>query len=58
MSDDFKKVLSQYDTRLESCGLDEANLDLTDYLVENGLDHDLGRIFVAKEIREKIYESI
>lgn len=32
---------------MESCGLDEANLDLTDYLTENNLDHPLGRIFTA-----------
>ena len=47
----FKEVLKEYDINLESCGLDEANLDLTEYLTEHGLDHDLGRIYVAKEIR-------
>ena len=35
VSEAFKKVLARYDARLESCGLDEANLDLTDYLMEN-----------------------
>lgn len=39
-------------------GLDEANLDITDYLSENDLDHDLGRIFVARELREKIFQTI
>lgn len=52
MSEKFKEVLKTYDINLESCGLDEANLDLTEYLSENNLDHDLGRIFVAKEIRQ------
>lgn len=47
VSDSFKKVLSWYDSRLESCGLDEANLDLTEFLNENNLDNHLGRIFVA-----------
>ena len=46
-SEDFRRVLFPYDSKLESCGLDEANLDLTDYLVDNKLDTDLGRIFVA-----------
>lgn len=58
VSDEFKRILRHYDPKLESCGLDEANLDLTEYLKENNLDSDLGRIFVAKEIREKIYASI
>jgi DNA polymerase kappa len=47
ISEQFKAVLRKYDTRLESCGLDEANLDLTEYLIDNGLDHELGRIFTA-----------
>ncbi len=32
VSEQFKAVLKKYDNRLESCGLDEANLDLTEYL--------------------------
>ena len=32
VSDDFKRILQLYDPKLESCGLDEANLDLTEYL--------------------------
>ena len=56
ISDEFRKVLAEYDQKLEAVGLDEANLDLTDYLKENDLDHDLGRIFVAREIREKIFD--
>jgi len=58
VSDEFKKVLAFYDPRLESVGLDEANLDLTEYLAENGLDNDLGRIYLGWEIREKIYSKI
>ena len=58
VSDSFKLVLSRYDSRLESCGLDEANLDLTDYLIENKLDNLLGRIFVATQIREAIFKEI
>ena len=47
VSDQFKSVLKRYDLKLESCGLDEANLDLTEYLHENNLNDHLGRIFVA-----------
>lgn len=46
-SDEFKKVLCPYDSKLESTGLDEANLDLTEYLVEHKMDTDLGKIFIA-----------
>ena len=35
VSDVFKRVLSRFDMKLESCGLDEANLDLTEFLHEN-----------------------
>ncbi len=29
---EFKMILKEYDDKLESIGLDEANLDITDYL--------------------------
>ena len=58
LSEEFKAILKEYDLKLESCGLDEANCDLTEYLTENGLDNDLGRIFVAREIREKIFTKL
>jgi len=58
VSEDFKAVLKRYDLKLESCGLDEANLDLTEFLIDNNLDNHLGRIFVATQIREQIFNSI
>jgi nucleotidyltransferase/DNA polymerase involved in DNA repair len=51
-------ILKQYDPALESCGLDEANLDVTDYLVSNGLNCPEGRIFLATKIREEIYSKM
>ncbi len=47
----FKTILEEYDPDYESMGLDEANLDLTNYLIEHGLNHDEGRQQVVKEIR-------
>lgn len=44
---EFMTLLRQYDPYLESCGLDEANLDITDYLVKNGLNSPEGRLFLA-----------
>ena len=55
---EFLAVVKRFDQRYESCGLDEANLDLTEYLIENQLDTNMGRIFTATSIREQIYEAI
>jgi DNA polymerase kappa len=41
---------------LETVGLDEANLDITDYLKRNELDNEMGRLFVAQKIRKEIRE--
>ena len=44
---EFMHLLRQYDPYLESCGLDEANLDITDYLEKHGLNSPEGRLFLA-----------
>lgn len=46
-----------YDSQLESISLDEVNLDVTDYLIQNNLDHMEGRIFLAKKLRSQIFEK-
>lgn len=51
---EFMRILREYDPNLESCGLDEANLDVTEYLVENGMDSQEGRIFLSSKIRNHI----
>ena len=43
---------------MESVGLDEANLDVTDYLRENGMDSPEGRIFLGQKIREDIKNNM
>lgn len=55
-SDEFKAVLFQYDENMEAIGLDEANLDVTSYLIKNKIDHQEGRIFLAQKIRREIIE--
>jgi nucleotidyltransferase/DNA polymerase involved in DNA repair len=50
--------LKQYDPSLESCGLDEANLDITDYLKKNGLEGMDGRMFLAQKIRQEIFDKM
>ena len=39
----FKSILAEYDPEYESMGLDEANLDLTNYLIERNLNSDEGK---------------
>lgn len=58
VSDHFRQILSDYDPKNDGAGLDEANVDLTDYLVENNLDNDMGRIFIVSHIRERIFKEM
>ena len=58
VSEEFKAIWREYDPELESQGLDEVNLDITNYLRKNGLDHELGRIFVADKIRMTMKEKL
>ena len=55
---EFMYLLKEFDERLESQGLDEANLDVTDYLQANGLDSPEGRMFLAQKIRQTISDKM
>ena len=46
-SDLFKSVVRKYDENYEAIGLDEVNMDVTDYLIRHNFDHQEGRIFLA-----------
>ena len=48
---EFKEILAEYDADFESGGLDEANLDITNYLSVNGLSSREEIEGVAAEIR-------
>ena len=50
-------ILRQYDPDLEVIGLDEANLDCTDYLIRNDMDNEMGRLFIAQKIRNEIKDK-
>lgn len=58
VSDHFRQILGDYDPKNDGAGLDEANVDLTDYLGANGLDNDMGRIYVVSQIRERIFHEM
>jgi len=55
---EFIRFLKEFDQRLETAGLDEANLDVTDYLQSNGLDSADGRLFFGQKIRQSIQEKM
>ena len=48
--EEFTPFLKEYDPYLENVGMDEANMDVTDYLRRNGLDSPEGRIFLGQRI--------
>eukprot|EP00743_Colponemidia_sp_Colp-15_P013226 GILK01015288.1.p1 GENE.GILK01015288.1~~GILK01015288.1.p1 ORF type:complete len:698 (-),score=116.79 GILK01015288.1:21-2114(-) len=49
-----RTILAEYDPDFESMSLDEAYLDITDYLRNKSLDHHEGRQQVTNEIRSRI----
>lgn len=51
----FRKILSKYDEDLESVGLDESALDVTQYLKDNNLNTYDGKIFLGVKIRREIF---
>jgi len=53
----FKSVLAEYDPDQESMGIDESNLDVTDYLISHNMNTPEGREKLAKEIRQKVSEK-
>lgn len=51
ISDQFKDIMAKYDDQIESKGLDEASIDVTDFLQQNGMDNMDGRLFLGSKIR-------
>lgn len=58
MSDKMKGILAKYDDQSESLGLDEASIDVTQYLIDNGLNTEDGKIFLGQKIRQEIKEGL
>ena len=57
-SDKMKEVLMKYDEQLESLGLDEASIDITQYLIDNGLNSQEGKVFIGQKIRQEILDQV
>ena len=54
----MKGILAKYDDQLESMGLDEASIDITQYLTDNGLNTEEGKIFIGQKIRQEIEQGV
>ena len=54
VSNQLRKLAEKYDECYESLGLDEVDLDVTQYLKDNGLDSEEGAIFLGQKIRQEI----
>ena len=53
----FRQIAASYDEDFESLGLDEVDIDVTQYLKCNGLDSEEGCIFLGQKIRAEIQEK-
>ena len=56
--EEFLPILREYDPNLETIGLDEANLDITEYLIKHDLNHQEGRMELGSKIRKRIFEKM
>ena len=54
----FMDILLQYDSDLESMGLDEARLDLTDYFAQNDIRSDEEICQFLTNIKNEIFDSL
>lgn len=56
--EEFLPILKKYDHNLETTGMDEANLDVTDYLIEHNLNTPEGKIQLGNQIRKEIFDKM
>jgi DNA polymerase kappa len=57
VADVFREIIAEYDPNYETMGLDEAKLDVTEYLQTNDLDNPEGRQELARTIRRRVYDA-
>lgn len=53
----IREIFREYDSEFESMGLDEGNLRVTEVLIDSDMNNNEGRMRLAKEIRDKIFEK-
>ncbi|OMJ87318.1 hypothetical protein SteCoe_11004 [Stentor coeruleus] len=53
----IREIFRDFDPDFESMGLDEGNLRVTEYLINNEMNHDEGRQELARIIRQRIKDK-
>ena len=53
----LRDIVKEYDPYFVSVGLDEVNMDVTDYLVKHDIDNDEGRQELSHQIRTRVFEA-
>lgn len=53
----FRDIVAEYDPEFVSLGLDEVNMDVTDFLIANDINNDEGKLELAQRIRTRVFEA-
>ena len=57
VAEQFREIVQKYDPDFVSMGLDEVNMDVTDYLIEHGLNNEEGSKELAEKIRREVHRA-
>ena len=49
--------MAEYDPEFVSLGLDEVNMDVTDFLIANDINNEEGKQELAQRIRTRVFEA-
>jgi DNA polymerase kappa len=49
--------VAEYDPEFVSLGLDEVNMDVTDFLIANDINNEEGKQELAQRIRTRVFEA-
>ena len=53
----FREIVAEYDPHYVTLGLDEVNMDVTDYLRRAGIDNEEGKKDLAQTIRTRVKDA-
>ena len=53
----FRDIVREYDPEFVSLGLDEVNMDVTDFLIANEINNEEGKKELAQRIRTRVFEA-
>ena len=57
VSRQFREIVAEYDPHYVTLGLDEVNMDVTDYLRRSNIDNEEGKKELAHRIRTRVHEA-